>query len=142
MFLEYFNLNQRYEAGLSSHVASQEEESLDVQQRLSQPSSPQPVFSYRPMSIPDQVIMYFGVLIGVLFSFVVQQNQISAIPRINITLGTLIIAAVVALAIIPLVFERLSARPDAPFIVRLGFFVQHGVFWQVLTSSISKTITA
>jgi len=44
--------------------------------------------------------------------------------------------------IIPVVFEKLSVRPDAPFIVRFGLFVQNGVFWQVIIGSIGKTFAA
>ena len=97
---------------------------------------------WRPMSMWDQISMYFGVLLGVVFSSAVQQFKPSGAVNLNVTLGTLLVAALVALVIIPVVFEKLSVRPDAPFIVRFGLFVQSGVFWQVMISSLSKTFAA
>lgn len=64
------------------------------------------------MSVWDQIIMYCGVLLGV----VLVQPSNNTSPR----------------------FEKLSVRPDAPFVVRLGLFVQTGVFWQVIIVSIGK----
>lgn len=96
---------------------------------------------WHPMSVWDQIIMYFGVVLGVVFSSAVQQFKPGSDVNLKetVTLSTLLVAALVALVIIPLVFQKLSIRPDAPFIVRFGLFVQNGVFWQVIVSSIGKT---
>lgn len=73
--------------------------------------------------------MYFGVLLGVYFSSLIRGSQSQA---------SLLIAALVALVIIPVVFEKLNVNPKAPFIVRFGLFVQNGVFWDVIFESIGK----
>lgn len=81
------------------------------------------------LSIVDQLVMYFGVLLGVYFSSLIRGSQSQA---------SLLIAALVALVIIPVVFEKLNVNPKAPFIVRFGLFVQNGVFWDVIFESIGK----
>jgi hypothetical protein len=93
----------------------------------------------KPMSLAEQLLMYFGVVIGVVFSTVVQQFRSGQVLNLQITLGGLLVAAVIALVIVPVVFQKLTVRPDAPFLVRFGLFVQNGVFWHVLTSSIGKS---
>lgn len=81
------------------------------------------------LSIVDQILMYFGILLGIYFSSLIrgQQSQLS-----------LWIAALVALIIIPVVFEKLNVDPQAPFIVRFGLFVQNGVFWDVIFESLGQ----
>lgn len=89
------------------------------------------------MSLLEQLILYFGILIGVVFSSAVRGFS-SGNMKLRITGPTLIIAAVVALVIIPNVYQMLAISPDAPFIVQLGLFVQNGVFWEVILGSASK----
>ena len=48
-------------------------------------------------------------------------------------------AAVIALAVLPLAFERLSVRARAPLLVRVGLAVQQGGFWQVLLGAASHS---
>ena len=40
--------------------------------------------------------------------------------------------------IIPVVFRKLRVQADTPLVVRVGIFVQNGVFWQTLLSAIGK----
>jgi hypothetical protein len=96
----------------------------------------------KPMSLGEQLLMYFGVVIGVVFSSVVQQFKSGQVIGLKISLASLLVAGVIALVIIPVVFQKLTVRPDAPFLVRFGLFVQNGVFWHVITSSIGKTFAA
>jgi uncharacterized Tic20 family protein len=90
----------------------------------------------------DQLLMYVGIFIGVLFSSAVAQfkngNQIS----FKINLATIIISAVVALIIVPQAFEKLKMQSSAPLIVRFGFFVQNGVVWRVIFEAVAKAISA
>ncbi len=81
------------------------------------------------LSIADQLLMYFGVLMGVYFSGVIRGQDFRP---------TLLLAAVVSLIIIPIVFEKLNINPNAPLIVRFGLFVQNGVFWDVLLQAIGS----
>ncbi len=113
--------------------------SLGPPRKYSAPSGGRP---WKPISVADQVVMYLGVFIGVLFSSAVQQFKSGRVTDLNITWGVLAIASVVALAIIPIVFQKLSIRPDAPFLVRFGLFVQSGVFWHVVFGTAGKIISA
>jgi hypothetical protein len=79
------------------------------------------------LSIADQLLMYFGVLLGVYFSGVIRDQDFRP---------TLFLASVVALIIIPAAFEKLNINPTAPLIVRFGLFVQNGVFWDVFLQAI------
>jgi hypothetical protein len=92
------------------------------------------------MSVFEQVVMYAGVVVGVILSGTVQQYKVGEPVTLRLTWGTGAMAAVVGLIIIPQVFEKLKVDSEAPFIVRLGLFVQNGVFWQVMFSAIGKAM--
>ena len=80
----------------------------------------------------EQILMYVGTVIGVFFSSMVMQFNSSKIEILDyFNLTSLILSAIIALAIIPIVFEKLNVKANAPLLVRFGLFVQHGVFWQV-----------
>ena len=81
------------------------------------------------LSLADQLLMYLGVLVGVYFSGVI---------RAQTSKPTLILAAFIALTIVPVAFEKLSINPKAPLLVRFGLFVQNGVFWDVMFQAISS----
>jgi hypothetical protein len=59
---------------------------------------------------------------------------------LTITLGEVILSAVIAFIIVPLVYEKLMLNPKAPFIVQFGLFVQNGVFWHILVDSIGSAL--
>jgi hypothetical protein len=82
------------------------------------------------ISMAEQLLMYCGVLGGVYFSGMIRGQDFRP---------TLLLAAVMALMIIPIAFEKLSINPRAPLIVRFGLFVQNGVFWDVLLQAIGNT---
>ena len=84
--------------------------------------------------------MYLGVLVGVLGSTAVQQFKAGGEVAFRVSWGMLAVAALVALVLIPLVFEKLKVDPHAPFLVRLGLFVQNGVFWQVVMAGVAKAL--
>ena len=88
----------------------------------------------------EQITMYLGVLVGVIASTAVQQFTAGGDVAFSASWGMLAIAALVALVLIPMVFEKLRVDPHAPFIVRLGLFVQTGVFWQVVMAGIAKAM--
>ena len=80
----------------------------------------------------EVILMYVGTFIGVFFSSMVMQfnsNKIEILDHYNLT--SLIISAIVALIIIPNVFEKLKVEANTPLLVRFGLFVQNGVFWPV-----------
>jgi hypothetical protein len=75
------------------------------------------------ISLGEQLLMYLGVLLGVYFSGMVRGQEVRP---------TFVLAAFIALTIVPIAFEKLSINPKAPFLSRFGLFVQQGVFWDVL----------
>ena len=129
---EYFDLNRRTETGGSWPVFSVKGKT---------PAGPTPPPEEHPLSALDQVIMYAGGVVGVLFSSAISQFKKGAVDSFQFTIPSLVIAAIVALIIMPIIYEKLSVKPNTPFIVRFGLFVQHGVFWQVLFDGIGKVIS-
>ena len=93
-----------------------------------------------PLSGLQQVFMYVGVVIGVIFSSTVNTYNQSGAVTFNLPLVQIGIACIVALIIIPQVYEKLSIQPDSPFIVQLGFFVMNGITWQVIFATATKAI--
>jgi hypothetical protein len=91
-----------------------------------------------PMSFWEQLTMYVGVLLGVIGSAWVDQYNANSTVSIKMSWATGITAAIIALVIIPAIYDKLQARTDAPWIVKFGVFVQNGVFWHVLLTAISK----
>ena len=81
------------------------------------------------LSPADQLLMYLGVLVGVYFSGMIRAQS---------SKSTFVLAAFIALTIVPVVFEKLSINPKAPLLVRFGLFVQSGVFWDVMFQAIAS----
>jgi hypothetical protein len=91
------------------------------------------------LTLVNQGLMYCGTFLGVLLSSAVSHFRSGSVD-ITLTLGEVTASAVVAFVIIPLVYEKLSLNPKAPFIVQFGLFVQNGVFWHVLIDSIGRAL--
>ena len=91
------------------------------------------------ISVAHQLVMYIGTFIGVLLSTAVTHFR-SGTLELTITVGEVALSAVIALVIIPLVYEKLMLNPRAPLIVQFGVFVQNGVFWHVLIDSIGSVL--
>jgi membrane protein YdbS with pleckstrin-like domain len=92
------------------------------------------------LPIWQQIVFYLGTVIGVVVSSAVTQFQAGEPPTLSITFTTVVIAAIVALVIIPNFYTKVI-KEDSPFIVQLGLFVQNGVFWSVMLSAVGKTIS-
>lgn len=94
-----------------------------------------------PPSIPlwKQLLLYLGTIIGVLFSSSIMQFQTNQDIQLHITLPAVILSAIIAIVILPGIYEK-AINPTSPFIVQLGLFVQQGVFWSVLLTAIGKAI--
>lgn len=91
------------------------------------------------ISVAHQLVMYIGTFIGVLLSTAVAHFR-SGNVELTITVGEVALSAIIALVIIPLVYEKLMLNPKAPLIVQFGLFVQNGVFWHVLIDSIGSIL--
>lgn len=126
--LNYFDLNKRAEKGQKSSFQL-------FHKKGGVPSAP-------ALTVWDQITMYVGTLIGILFGPAVAQFKNGTFGSFNFTLPLLVLAAIIALGLMPKVYEKISVQPSVPFIVRLGLFVQHGVFWQVLFDAVGKVIAS
>jgi hypothetical protein len=140
MMKQYFDLNERVRKawennnGGSLHngtipAVHEETEELDISEPEDLPY----------LTVLRQVLMYFGAFVGVLLSSAIMQFRSGALnPAISIP--EVILSAVVAFVIIPMVYEKLNLNPHAPFIVQFALFVQNGVFWHMLIDSIGSTL--
>ncbi len=93
-------------------------------------------------SVPwwEQIIMYLGIAVGVFFSDLINQYNSGHAIVIKVTSGTIVLSLIVALVVIPYVYDRLKVNAQGPGIVRFGLFVQNGVFWNVLFNLGKKAI--
>lgn len=89
------------------------------------------------LSFGKQAVMYLGVLIGVFFSAAIEQFKKGENINISLSFNTMIISVIVAFIIMPLIYEKLRLNPEAPVLIQFGIFVQNGVFWQVIFSSVN-----
>ena len=108
---------------------------LDSRARTAQEKAAAAV-SPAQLSVIRQVVMYIGVLIGILFSTAVSQFQSLEDITALMTTSKVFVSAVIALIVVPQVYEKLN--PESPFIVQFGLFVQNGVFWSVAVDLIRK----
>ena len=145
VILNYFDLNRRAARSVKQvegFPIKREGEKDVAPLSTRKKREPRPAHLTRAPRMPlwQQLLLYFGVVIGVIFSSAVMQFKSGQPISLNITLTTIFVSIIVGLIIIPLAFERLSIKPDSPLIVRFGLFVQHGVFWQVILGLIGKTL--
>ncbi len=108
-----------------------------IAERAELPPSRVPPMRLSPIR---QIFMYFGIFLGVFLSMALSQFEKVGYFSMTINGGTLIISAIIALCLIPHVYEKLSLNPAAPPIVQFGLFVQNGVFWHVIVNSIGKMV--
>ena len=99
--------------------------------------SPEP-----PFGPGRQIAMYFGTVIGVIFSSAVDQFRNGQGLHWGINAGVAAVSFLIALILMPQVYDKLKLSPSAPFIVQMGLFVQQGVFWQVLLQAAQKLISS
>ena len=96
-------------------------------------------FTMPTLSLPHQLLMYVGTFLGIVFSTAICQFRSGSV-YLKFPVGEIILSAVIAVVIIPLVYEKLMLNPQAPLIVQFGIFVQNGVFWHVLIDSVGSLL--
>jgi hypothetical protein len=140
MMKQYFDLNERVRKawennnGGSLHNDTMAAAYPDTEELNRSESDDLPY-----LTVLRQVLMYLGAFVGVLLSSAIMQFRSGALnPAISIP--EVILSAVVAFVIIPVVYEKLNLNPDAPFIVQFAIFVQNGVFWHMLIDSIGAVM--
>jgi hypothetical protein len=139
---KYFDLNNRAlkswkKTGMTAVIKGAPDIFPETGEHLSwkSPAGQNPVC----LSVTRQLLMYLGTFLGVLVSTAVTHFR-SGNVNVTITFGEVLVSGVIALVIIPLVYEKLMLNLKAPFIVQFGLFVQNGVFWHVLIDSIGSML--
>ena len=129
--MKYFDLNKRVQKGLKNNGGVVEKDpGLTDSSRASKIPA---------LSFPHQLLMYLGTFLGIVFSTAICQFRSGSV-HLEFPIGEIILSAVIAVVIIPLVYEKLMLNPRAPLIVQLGIFVQNGVFWHVLIDSVGSLL--
>jgi len=94
----------------------------------------------RKMPLWEQILLYLGTVVGVIFSSAASQLARGDQPTLSLSVATILTSAVIGLVIIPLVYEKLKVKAESPLLVRVGLFVQSGVFWHVVCSAVGKAL--
>lgn len=124
--LNYFDLNNKIKKDLAPLAKTLSMESVSKEEGK--------------LSVQRQFLMYFGLLVGVLFSAGINQFKKGEAANLNMDPAMIIISAVIALMLVPVVYKNLRIDPKSPFIVQFGLFVQNGVFWNVIIDSLGKVV--
>ena len=127
--MKYFDLNERVQKGLKNNGVLEKTPMTDSSEDPKPPA----------LSLPHQLLMYVGTFLGIVFSTAICQFRSGSIT-LEFPIGEIMLSAVIAVVIIPLVYEKLMLNPRAPLIVQFGIFVQNGVFWHVLIDSIGSLL--
>jgi hypothetical protein len=137
--LNYFDLNKRALKGKTGVFSDSIEIHGDV---IASKRGGKKQIEHKDFSLSKQIIMYFGVFTGVLFSKMVQIYELGGnIDFFNlITIGNIFVSFLIALVILPYIYQKLSLNQDAPFLIQFGIFFQNGLFWNVIINSIGKMI--
>jgi hypothetical protein len=131
----YFDLNERSRANgtLQSPGGTVSDDPLSP----APPPAPAPAPATSGMSPIEQAAMYLFIVLGVLFApFLNLISNGTALPKELVNPVIVVGAAIIGFFIIPTVWEKVGARPDAPAIVRFALFFQNGVFWQTILGTI------
>ena len=139
---DYFNLNSSQAKKKPKIVEDEPIRRSEESERLREesPRRIEPTATIKRINLFEQLLMYFGIAIGVFFSSYIDNFKAGESFSLVINWNTIIISMIVSLIIIPFVYNKLQIKSGTPFIVRFGFFVQNGVFWQVILEAIGKTI--
>lgn len=136
--LKYFDLNNRVSKAWIQISQTTKEIRTEAEGEVKRVEEIRQIAPSVKLSPISQILMYLGIFIGVLFSSVVNQFAKGDNFSITVNISILLISAVIAFTLIPIVYEKLKLNPGAPFIVQFGIFIQNGVFWHVIINSIGK----
>ena len=88
----------------------------------------------------EQFVLYLATAVGVVFSAAISEFRDGNVPSFEFSWILIVVALVIALLLMPETVKRLAVHKRAPMIVKLGLFVQAGVFWEVIAEGISKAL--
>jgi hypothetical protein len=128
--MKYFDLNKRALNGKVNGTAAS---------KNPEPESAGQDIDINLLSVARQAAMYVGTFIGVLLSTAVTHFQ-AGNTDLTLTVYEVVLSAVVAFVIIPVVYEKLQLNPGVPFVVQFGLFVQNGVFWHIIIETLGSAL--
>jgi hypothetical protein len=117
--LNYFNLN-RTEVGKKKDVTSR-----DI------------------MPIKYQIMMYIGIVLGVVISLIFGQVENGAFnPNIDLSniLFKIILSFFIGAIITPYVYRKVNPDRNSPILIQFFTFFQFGFFWNVIFVNIASVI--
>lgn len=90
------------------------------------------------MPLPQQVLLYLVVVLGVVLSEAVAMARHGTRIRIELNRPWLLVACVVALVVFPSVWREIGAMAETSLLVQIGMAAQGGVFWGVVMAGAEK----
>jgi hypothetical protein len=135
---DYFDLNKRAQKSAENFKKkvvdreNEEKRKMDLGVRGEMESTQQ----IQWIPIAKQIVLYVGLFLGVIVSGVVSQFIGGQELKFNVSVGLIIVSAIIAIAIMPQVYQNLN--PQTPFPAQLGIFVQNGIFWNAVWTGIAK----
>ena len=92
------------------------------------------------VSLPQQVLLYLVVVLGVVLSEAVAMARTGGPIRIELNRPWLVVASIVALVVFPAVWREIGAMDEASLLVQMGMAAQGGVFWGVVMAGAQKGV--
>ena len=92
------------------------------------------------VSLPQQVLLYLVVVLGVVLSEAVAMARTGGPIRIELNRPWLVVASIVALVVFPAVWREIGAMDEASLLVQMGMAAQGGVFWGVVMAGAEKGV--
>lgn len=94
------------------------------------------------VSLVQQILLYFVVVLGVVLSEAVAMARTGGPIRIVLNRPWLVVACVVALIVFPAVWREIGAMAETSLLVQMGMAAQGGVFWGVVMAGAEKGVAA
>ncbi len=90
------------------------------------------------MPLPQQLLLYLVVVVGVVFSEAVAMARRGEPVSIELSPSWLLVACLVALVVFPAVWREIGAMDQASTLAQMGLAAQGGVFWGVVMAGAEK----
>jgi len=90
------------------------------------------------MSLPQQVLLYAVVVVGVLLSEAVAMARSGGPIHVELSRPWVAIACLIALVVFPAIWREIGSMGEAGPLVQMGLAAQGGVFWGVIMAGAEK----
>ncbi len=90
------------------------------------------------MPLPQQLLLYGVVVLGVLLSEAVAMARSGSPITIELNRAWVALACLIALVVFPAVWREIGSMAEANLLVQMGLAAQGGVFWGVLMAGAEK----